>query len=144
MTQLSEHFTLAELTVTNHPFDNTPNDFELDNLKRLSLTLEAVRSLAGAPISVSSGFRSSTVNKAVGGSETSAHRHGLAADINAKGMTSRQLANLIKDSDIQFDQLILEYPNNKRTWVHIGLKNGKQRRQLMTKDETPGYKLGIL
>lgn len=141
---LTPHFTLAELTATSQPFDNTPTGIELDNLKRLASVLEQVRSLAGAPITVTSGYRSLAVNKAVKGSSTSAHVKGLAADIRAKGMTSRQLANLIKDSDIQFDQLILEYPKKSGSWVHIGLSTNKPRRQLLTIDEGAGYQVGIL
>lgn len=142
--KLSEHFTLAELTITNQPFDNTPTGSELDNLKRLASILEQVRSIAGAPITITSGYRSPAVNKAVKGSATSAHVKGLAADIRAKGLTSRQLANLIKDSDIKFDQLILEYPKKAGSWVHIGLSTTKPRRQLLTIDDGTGYQVGIL
>lgn len=142
--KLTEHFTLAEMTITSQPFDNTPTGIELDNLKRTANMLEQVRSLAGVPIIVSSGYRSPEVNKAVKGSPTSAHVKGLAADIRAKGLTSRQLANLIKDSNIQFDQLILEYPKKAGSWVHIGLSTNKPRRQLLTIDEGTGYQVGIL
>lgn len=144
MTKLSDHFSLNELTVTNTGIDNTPSGIELDNLKRLAISLEKIRALTNSPIFVSSGYRSPEVNKKVGGSSTSAHVKGFAADINAKGFTSRQLANLIKDSDIEFDQLILEYPKSASSWVHIGLANGKQRRQLLTIDKGTGYQIGIL
>ena len=144
MSKLSDHFTLAELTVTNTGLPNAASGVELDNLKRLASTLESVRALANAPITVNSGYRSAAVNKAVGGSATSAHAKGLAADINAKGFTSRELVNLIKDSNIEFDQLILEYPKSPGSWVHIGLANGKQRRQLLTIDKGTDYQVGIL
>lgn len=142
--KLSEHFTLAEMTVTNTGIKNIPFGVELDNLKRLCLTLEFIRSKAGVPVTVSSGYRCPEINKKVGGSATSAHVKGLAADINAKGMTSRQLANLIKDSGIEFDQLILEYPKSPGSWVHIGLSTNKPRKQLLTIDKGTGYQVGIL
>ena len=65
---LSQHFTLAELTHTDHrALDNTPNEGEIENLKRLAVLLELVKTqLGGRPIMVNSAFRSSAVNAAVG------------------------------------------------------------------------------
>jgi hypothetical protein len=72
MTQLSEHFTLSELTYTDHrEFDNAPNEAELWNLKRLAAMLEQVKdTLGGKPVMVNSGFRCKQVNDAVGSSVT--------------------------------------------------------------------------
>lgn len=80
---LSPHFTLEELTFTEHrQFDNTPNDNELANLVRLADFLEQVKTLLdGKPIMINSAFRSEQVNAAVGSKDTSQHRRGCAADI---------------------------------------------------------------
>ena len=76
---LSLHFTLEELTFTDHrEFDNTPNEQELENLKRLSLFLEEVKKLLGGKaIMVNSAFRSAEVNRAVGSTDKSQHRLSL-------------------------------------------------------------------
>ena len=80
---LTEHFTFEELTHTDHrTLDNTPNEAELANLKRLAAFLEDVKKvLGGKPIMVNSAFRSKAVNDAVGSKDTSQHRIGCAADI---------------------------------------------------------------
>lgn len=139
--QLTEHFTLEELTVTRVKAPNEPGPVELGNLLRVAAVLEQVRALVGKPISVNSGYRSLGVNKAVGGSINSAHVKGLAADFTAPGITNKALALLIRESEIQFDQLIYE-----GNWVHIGLSEGKPRRQVMTAKFSPSgttYVLGI-
>lgn len=131
MTQLTTHFALAELcasqAATRLHMDNRPGPGEVQNLQRVARTLEEIRMLVDRPIIVSSGYRAPAVNKAVGGSNNSAHMRGLAADINAQGMTARELAVRIKNSNIEFDQLIFE-----GTWVHVGLSEGKPRRQVLT------------
>lgn len=141
---LSEHFTQAELTISEtaarQGVDNTPDAHVLQNLKTLAATLEQVRSLVGKPVNVTSGYRSPAVNKLVGGAVNSAHMSGLAADINVNGYTPRQLAMLIRDSNIMYDQLILEYDR----WVHIGLSDEAPRRQALTIRNGTGYMKGIV
>ena len=88
--KLSKHFTLEELTrsatAQRLGLDNLPSVHELANLMRLATVLEDVRHVLGSrPILISSGFRSEAVNKAVGGSPSSAHRLGLAADFTCPG-----------------------------------------------------------
>ena len=82
MPNLTEHFTLEELTVTSHrEFDNTPNEAEIENLKRLAAFLEKVKEILGnKPIMVNSAYRSKLVNDSVGSKDTSQHRLGCAAD----------------------------------------------------------------
>ena len=70
---LSEHFSLAELTKTNVKIKNVPNEAQVENLKRLCGWLEMLRERAGGPIIINSGYRSPEVNKAVGGVATSNH-----------------------------------------------------------------------
>ena len=89
MTSLTPHFTLEELTHTDHrSLDNTPNDAEKANLMRLAAFLEQVKSALGdKPVMVNSAFRSKQVNDAVGSKDTSQHRIGCAADLRVPGMT---------------------------------------------------------
>ena len=118
--QLSEHFSLEELTHTDHrEFDNTPNDFELSNLTRLAEFLEQVRTLLGKPIFINSAFRSKLVNDAVGSKDTSQHRIGCAADLRVVGMTPNEVVKAIIASDLNFDQIIREFDR----WTHISIPN---------------------
>jgi zinc D-Ala-D-Ala carboxypeptidase len=134
---LSEHFTLEELTVTSHrEFDNTPKASELANLMRVAALLEQVKEvLGGKPVLINSGFRSKQVNDAVGSKDTSQHRLGCAADIRIPGMTPNEVVKAIKDSDIPYDQLIREFDS----WTHISVTNttaDKPRRQALIIDRS--------
>lgn len=116
---LTPHFTLEELTFTNHrEFDNTPNVLQVNNLQRLAEFLEEVRSLLNKPIIIDSGFRSPEVNQAVGSTSVSQHLRGCAADFRVPGMTPSEVVKAIHGSDLPFDQLILEL-----TWTHISIPN---------------------
>lgn len=123
MTKLSEHFTLKELTFSHNAvrwkLDNTPPLEAIENLKRLCLTLEEVRSLLGSAINISSGYRSKLVNQAAGSSDGSQHRKGCAADFNVHGMTPDQVCRAIIASGIEFDQIIKEWDS----WTHISVPN---------------------
>lgn len=133
---LSEHFTLEELTVTSHrQFDNTPKANELANLMRVAALLEQVKIvLGGKPVMINSGFRSKQVNDSVGSKDTSQHRLGCAADIRVPGMTPKQVVEAIIDSDIPYDQVIREFDS----WTHISVPNttaDKPRRQALIIDK---------
>ena len=121
MTQLSEHFTLEELTHTDHrELENIPNETELANLKRLAEFLETVKIvLGGKPIMVNSAFRSKVVNDAVGSKDTSQHRVGCAADLRVPGMTPDEVVKAIIASGIGYDQVIREFDR----WTHISIPN---------------------
>jgi len=118
---VSEHFTLEELTHTDHrEFDNTPNEQERANLGRLATMLERVKEvLGGKPIMINSAFRSKQVNDAVGSKDTSQHRIGCAADIRVPGMTPDEVVKAIIASDIGYDQIIREF----NSWTHISVPN---------------------
>ena len=118
---LSEHFTLEELTATSHrEFDNTPKASELANLMRLAALLEQVKTvLGGKPVMINSGFRSKQVNDSVGSKDTSQHRLGCAADIRVPGMTPNEVVQALIKSDIGYDQLIREFDS----WTHISVPN---------------------
>ena len=122
---LSEHFTLEELTATSHrEFDNTPNATEIANLTRLAATLEQVKTLLGGkPVMINSGFRSKQVNDSVGSKDTSQHRIGCAADIRVPGMTPNEVVKAIMASDIGYDQLIREFDS----WTHISVPDMPSR-----------------
>lgn len=133
---LTSHFTLAELTKTElRKFDNTPPPSVIQNIKRVAEKLERVRELLGGKsIVVNSCYRSKDVNKAVGSKETSAHREGLAADfICPQYGNPMAICERIEKSDLQYDQLILEFfnPATGAGWVHLGL-GAKMRRQSLT------------
>ena len=133
---LTEHFSLEELTYTYHrEFDNTPNDAEKANLGRLAAFLEQVKGLVGGkPIMVNSAFRSKQVNDAVGSKDSSQHRVGCAADIRVPGMTPDEVVRAVIASDLQFDQVIREFDR----WTHISVPNTpdmKPRRQALIIDK---------
>jgi hypothetical protein len=116
---LTPHFTLEELTHTDHrEFDNTPNEQELENLKRLAAFLEEVKTiLGGKPIMVNSAFRSKQVNDAVGSKDSSQHRVGCAADIRVPAMTPDEVVKAIIASSLGYDQVIREFDR----WTHISV-----------------------
>lgn len=132
---LTIHFTLEELThsqtADRRGIDNVPSDDIVENLTRLAHTLERVRVVLGSrPMTVSSGYRSPDLNRAVGGARNSAHLYGLAADFICPGYgMPGQICKAIAASNIDFDQLIQE-----GTWVHLGLAQPgqKNRRQVLT------------
>ena len=133
---LTEHFTLEELTHTDHrEFDNEPNDAELENIKRLAEFLEEVKTvLGGKPIMVNSAFRSKQVNDAVGSKDTSQHRIGCAADIRVPAMTPDQVVRAVIASGIGYDQVIREFDR----WTHISIPNqesGTPRKQALIIDK---------
>ncbi len=116
---MTEHFTLEELTFTNHrEFDNTPNEVQIYQLNRLANFLETVRALLGKPILVDSAFRSPEVNHAVGSTSNSQHLKGCAADIRVPGMTPAEVVKAIHEAKLPYDQLILELG-----WTHISIPN---------------------
>lgn len=145
--KISAHFTLEELsfseTAARLGLDNTPTPPIVNNLSRVASVMERIRTLLGnRPIFVHSGYRSAEVNRAVGGVTTSAHCSGLACDFVCPAFgTPADVALAILRSDIEYDQLILEYG-----WVHIGLaqEGSLFRREALTKrSKLAAYEAGI-
>ena len=134
--QLSEHFSLEELTHTDHrTLDNTPTDAELSNLVRLAEFLEVVRAvLDDRNILINSAFRSKAVNDAVGSKDSSQHRTGCAADIRVPGMTPDEVVKFIRSADIEYDQVIREF--DRWTHVSIPLEGAKPRKTALIIDKT--------
>ena len=133
---MTEHFTLEELTHTDHrTLNNTPNETELANIQRLAEFLEELKTvLGGKPIMVNSAFRSKAVNDAVGSKDTSQHRIGCAADIRVPAMTPDQVVRAVIASGIGYDQVIREFDR----WTHISIPNqegGTPRKQALIIDK---------
>ena len=133
---LSLHFTLEELTFTDHrEYDNTPNEQELANLKRLALFLEEIKKLLGGKtIMVNSAFRSAEVNRAVGSTDKSQHRLGCACDFRVPNMTPDEVVQAITNSDLQYDQCIREFDR----WIHVSIpniENAKPRKMALIIDK---------
>ena len=134
---LSPHFTLAELTVTDHrEFDNSPTQEEISNLQRLAQLLEQVKeAIGGKPVMINSAFRCKQVNDAVGSKDTSQHRHGCAADLRVPGMTPDQVVRAVIAAGLPYQQLIREFDR----WTHISItneENAEPKRQVLIIDKT--------
>lgn len=149
------HFSLEELTrsqtATRNEIDNSPDEKQLNNLIRMAWFLESLRMRIRMIINkrsviiVSSGFRCEELNLIIGGSKTSTHMKGLAADITCPDLTPLELAEFIRDNmaDEGFDQVIHEFGR----WVHVGLSNGLQRYEELTAVKEDGktiYKKGLI
>jgi len=139
--RLSKNFTLVEMTrseaATRGGFDNTPPPDAVENLRALcEKVLQPLRDAMGRPMRVNSAYRGPDANRAVGGSRTSQHMTGEAADIEFDGFDNTQLAQKIVDMKLPFDQLILEghkFGDPNSGWVHVSHKRGgPQRGQVLT------------
>jgi len=111
--------------------DNSPNEEQMANLQRTAVFMEKARSILGNnSITVTSGLRVAALNKAIGGSKTSAHMDGRAVDFKCYGYgNTKQIVTRLRESTLVFDQLIEEFGR----WVHIGFpKSGEvPRRQVL-------------
>lgn len=128
-----KYFTIEEMTKSStakaNCIDNTPSSEGVLKLQKLiEAVLDPLREWYGKPIRVNSGFRCEALNEAVGGSDTSQHRLGEAADITVgtkKG--NKKLFEYIKDN-LPFDQLINE---SNFSWVHVSYREGRLRKQVL-------------
>jgi hypothetical protein len=135
--QLTQNFSLEELTHTDHrEYDNTPNDAELENLKRLAEFLEEVKAaLGGRPVMVNSAFRCKQVNDAVGSRDTSQHRVGCAVDFRVPKLTPDEVVKIIIAAGLPYDQVIREFDR----WTHVSIPNkegDKPRNQALIIDKS--------
>jgi len=128
--QISEHFSLNDLTKTSQPFDNTTNVFAEQNLKSLAALLERIYSQIG-PFVVTSGYRSSAVNDAVGGAEGSYHLQGMAADIKPLYESADSFFFKIVRSPIFSDVGELINEAAEQGVVHVSLPTAAKRSQAM-------------
>jgi hypothetical protein len=142
---LTANFTLEELTKSEtalrHDMDNTPGEAEIENLKALAENvLQPVRDHFQRGVKVNSGFRHPEVNAKVGGSKTSDHCQGQAADIEIPGVANADLAQWIVDN-LEFRQVILEFytpgiPDSG--WVHVSYVAGDNKKQVLTATKQNG------
>jgi zinc D-Ala-D-Ala carboxypeptidase len=142
---LSANFTLKELTksdtATRLGLDNTPDEQALENLKTLcEMVLQPVREHYGKSVTVNSAYRSPESNAAVGGSKTSDHCKGMAADIEIVGVANADLAQWIMDN-LEYTQLILEFytpgiPDSG--WVHVSYDPNNLKKQELTATKVAG------
>ena len=140
MTQLSEHFTLAEMTRSTTALrKGIPNAPSVDNVRALTLlcdkVLEPVRAHFGKPVIVTSGYRSPRVNMAVGGSGSSQHCFGEAADFTVQGVGNLEVAQWIQ-ANLNYDQLIREFGDDG--WVHCSYSARQMRNQELTATKKGG------
>lgn len=140
---LSKNFTLSELTKSNEAarwgIDNTPTADVVENLKALAENiLQPVRDHFGI-VTVSSGYRNKAVNAKAGGSATSDHIKGFAADFEVYGVQNKVLAEWIRDN-LKFTQLILEFPgqNPNDGWIHVSYDKSNLKCQCLTAIKSNG------
>jgi len=145
--RLSKNFTLEEFLVSDyaerHDIDMTPPDWIVDNLQALVTgCLQPLRDEVGAGIYISSGFRPLALNAAIGGSGTSAHMKGGAADLKVARQSPFDTCELIVAMGLPFDQVIHEFGR----WVHLGVADILRAEQLTAyrKDGRTRYSPGIL
>ena len=140
MTNLTSHFTLEEFIASEYAarnnIDNTPPEQIRENLRRTAMVMEDVRSALGSKsIYITSGYRCSKLNKAVGSKPTSAHVNGLACDFKCPSYgTPKEIIEALQCTNIPYDQLIMEF----NSWVHIGLASNP-RKQILTINEHGTY-----
>ena len=136
--KLSENFSLLELTKSQTAerkgIDNTPSPEHQENLKLLcTAILQPVRDHFSKVVTISSGYRSPELCTAIGSKITSQHAKGQAADFEIFGVSNKTLADYI-DSELHYDQLILEYWNESDPnsgWVHCSFSEGNNRKQYL-------------
>lgn len=143
--KLSPHFSLSEFTksqtAVRRNIDNTPSLTAIDNLQLLvDNVLQPIRLHFGLPITISSGYRSPQLNTAIGGSATSDHCLGMAADIEIIGVDNKQLAIYIRDN-LPFTQLILEFYTKgvaDSGWVHVSYDKADIKKQVLSAAKVNG------
>lgn len=138
---MSRYFSLRELCrsdkAASRGIDNTPTPEAIEWLGLLATKiLDPLRDAWGEPFAINSGYRSPELNRAIGGSKTSQHVLGQAADIQTSPKNENMnylLLHMILDLNLPFDQLICEHPNSKGhpSWIHVSI-GPKNRRQLLT------------
>ena len=144
--KLTAHFDLSEFTrsesAKREGLDNTPTAEHLENLKTLcEKVLEPIRLKYGS-INISSGYRGKMLNHFIGGSVSSDHCVGRAADIDmddmGSGITNTEIFNYIKDN-LDYDQLIWEFgTKEKPDWVHVGYRGKDNRKQTLRATKVNG------
>ena len=149
MSKLTSNFSLSEFlqsqTATRHDISMDPPVEVVDNLRRLCVdVLQPYRDAIGLPVRITSGYRPPRLNELIGGSTTSAHMDGRAADFYVVGMDPFEAANAMRAMGLPYDQLIHEFGR----WVHVGISREEvdirmQDLTAMRKDGRTIYVTGI-
>ena len=131
--KLTEHFTLEEMIVSEYAarngIKNTPSATAVQNLTLLCQNvLEPLRQIVQKPVIITSGYRSKKVNEAIGGSSTSQHMKGQAADFIVIGLTLDEVFTIVA-GQLPFDQLIQEFGQ----WIHASYKEPLRKEKLLAK-----------
>lgn len=132
---MSENFSLEELTFSQTAardgINNRPGEREITALRELCKNiLQPLRNAVGHPLTVTSGYRSPRLNRAIGGSETSQHMEGRAADLVCFSMPAKKLFKTVLELKLPFDQLIYE-GGKQSIWVHVSFDASRDRRMIM-------------
>lgn len=140
MMNLSPNFTLAEMTrseaAARRGIDNVPPPELIENLRQLCVNvLEPVRAHFARPVIVTSGYRSPAVNSAIGGSGTSQHCQGEAADFTVQGVSNIEVCRWL-EKHITYDQLIYEF--GESGWVHCSWLRSRLRNQELSAKRAGG------
>lgn len=138
---MKNYFTIEELskseTAELYNIDNTPPDEIIPHIWELILFLNKIREAWGSAILVTSGYRCEELNKKVGGSDTSVHKIGFAADIVPQNGEIKKFRDFVidyvKNNNLQWDQIIDERSGNVR-WLHIGLYNNYMQQRMQIKE----------
>ena len=126
-TKLSQNFKLKEFeksfVAKRKNIDNCVHDKEtFKSLEKLCKNIvQPIRNYYKIPFSPNSGYRSITLNRYIGSSDTSQHVLGQAVDLEIPGVNNEELFNFIKD-ELDFDQVILEYYDGvdpSSGWVQV-------------------------
>lgn len=137
--KLSEHLELSEVirseSAKRRGISNMPTEEHIKNLKLIAeKVFEPIRANFRQPIRISSGYRSQTLNAAIGGATRSQHSTGEALDIDMDGtaLSNKEIFNFIKER-LPFDQLIWEFGTDENPdWVHVSYSStGNQRKQVL-------------
>ena len=143
--KLTQNFSLSELTrsqtATRRGIENQPNDEQLANLVALcECVLQPIRDHFKTSVRISSGLRVPELNAAIGGSTTSDHCKGMAADIEVPPVDNLELARWIEGSGLAFRQLILEYYDGTPDggWIHVSYDPANNKRQVLTATKQNG------
>jgi len=127
--QLTDHFSLQELTITNNKKLKDKNYqygiLKFNQLRELANFCEQVRKILNCPMIITSGIRCLEVNEAIGGASNSSHLKGTAVDFITTKIKIKTAFDKIRNSNLEFGQLIYE-KTDKSEWIHISMGATKQ------------------
>lgn len=137
---LGKYFSKREMersaTATRLGLSNSIPDNLLDNARLVASKLDIIREHFDKPVRVLSCYRAPIVNAAVGGSQNSAHRFAMAADVEIDGVSILELCRWCRDNISDYDQIIYEF--GESGWMHIGFSRAMARKQLLTAERING------